>query len=472
MAKPSSIVSWAQSGSAVDPGAGIKATGWLAAQQPPAEFMNWIFKFLGEWTEYLDGMESNEVLTWALSQIFNKAITVGNSFAASEAEAISPRIIAEPVSSAVADYTLLLKSKDARLWAEGVGSDSALVLTVNATRTTAGADTWTKITSSQPAMALFVSRAGISLAYMPAAQNTAWAGAFVEGEGTTSGWGRVLFLGSAQATETDAQQDVGVHNTLVNGTSERKLLWTIKPTGSNRAVRLYYMRTGGPNGGGGFEIVLGAAWGNSANLWTRDISNTVYKLSFSTSELVVQFKESAAGAFDDNSWTLAPFDLIFPSAVTGATDHTQGILNNGHLKVTNTKSDDENDANPPPQTDQANKISVRNVHKVTAYILTSGGGAIDAPSGYNLEAGTDVSMSGDVITVNFGTPFDDANYEATATVEINTTAAGYWCNIFNKGVDALSIRVWKTTTGGVTSVVDLDTEALGVNLHITGKQTT
>lgn len=470
MAKPSTVVDWDATGNIVEPSPGKKTAGWLPGEQPPAQYMNWLFSFLGQWSQYLNGLESTEALTWALAQIFNRGITVGASFAANETEAISPRVTAEPVSSAVADYTNLLKAKDARVWSEGVGSNSALVFTVNATRTTAGADTWVKITNSQPALALFVSRAGLSICHMPAAQNTAWPGAFVEGEGTASGWGRLFFLNTAQTTQTDTEQDAGVINTPVNGTAERKLLWTIKD--GTRGVRLYYIRNGGPTGGDGLEIAVNCTYGNVANLWTHDTTNSCMKLSFSRNEFVIQWKVSAASGttFSDSAWTLTPLDLLLPQGATGVQDHTQGVLSNGHLKVVNTQSADLDDANPPAQTNQANKVGVRNINKVTASLLTGASAAV--LSGYNIAASTPISIGGDVLTLNFNAALDQAAYECTVTCEDSSIVDFYVAQVNTKNVGSVVISVAKLTVGGAISLVNLAVTVLRLNIHITGKQTT
>lgn len=475
MAKPSETVAWAESGTAVEPSGAKKAAGWLPGEQPPAEFFNWILKFLGQWTSYLNGLESTEALTWALSQIFNRGITLGADWNDNEVEAISPRITAEPVSSSIADYTLLLKAKDARLWSEGVGSDSALVFTVNATRTVDGADKWEKITTSQPAFALFVSRAGVSLAYMQAAQNTAWSTAFVEGEGSTSGWGRVFFIPSVQGAATDAQQDIGLINNVVNGSSERKLLWTIKPTGSARGVRLYYMRTGGfASGSDGLEIVINGRWVNADNEWLHDVTGPVYKLSFSATEFALLFRASGAAndAFGDAGWTCAPFDLVMPSTTSGATDHTKAHLDNGHIAVVNTKSSDADDANPPAQTGQANKIGVRNVHKVDAKITT--GAAPSVQEGYNLKTSNPVTTpGGSLLTLHFQTALDDANFVCTVTVEENTTSVFYLPQIITTTASSVTIAVAALDVSGNTvDLLDLATAVIQLHIQITGRQTT
>jgi hypothetical protein len=479
MAKPSIVVNWPATGSIVEPPAGKKTAGWLPGEQPPAEFMNWLFNFLGQWSSYVDGLESTEALTWVLSQVFNKAITLGASFAASETEAVSPRLIAEPVSSAVADHTCVAKFKDARLWIKGLGSDSSFSLTVNATRTTAGADTWTKITASQPAFIFQVGRAGLSLGAMPAAQNTAWTDAFLEGEGTASGWGRLLFLNSTTSTQTDAEQDVTINNTIVNSTSTRKLLWTIKDTASGQPVRLYYVRSGGDAVSSvGFEITFNARWVNATALWAHDETLACRRYFFGIREFLVQFKSSAAAGttFADTAFTTDAISVLLPNTVGGTTDHTKFGVANGHFAVTGTQTADADDANPPAKTAQANKVGCRNVDKVTAYFTTTGGadGNITPLSGYNLSTAADaVAQLADVLIVKFGSPLDSANYEAIVTVEISDTSAVYIPQLFNKAAGSISIRVFRTTIAGATSVFDLNTTtAIGINLRISGKQDT
>ena len=47
--RPSTIPTWATSGSTVDPGAGKRATGWLPSEKPPAQYFNWLQNAQGQW---------------------------------------------------------------------------------------------------------------------------------------------------------------------------------------------------------------------------------------------------------------------------------------------------------------------------------------------------------------------------------------------------------------------------------------
>lgn len=480
MAKPSEVVEWPATGHIQEPPGAKKTEGWLGGNQPPAEFLNWLFNVLGQWSVYVNGFESTEVVTWALSQIFKRGITLGADWAASEAEAISPRLTVEPVSNSVINYTCVAGFNDFRLW-QSEATSKQTVLTVNASHSTDNSNKWTKITNGQPAFALFVARTGLHVCMMPAAQDTAWSEAFVEGEGTTSGWGRTLFLSTAQSTQGDAEQDLPIGQHVANATSKRKLWWVFK-SGSTQPIRLYYVRAGGTVGGGpGFQISINAEWDNSSNLWIHDVTGRCGLFHFGSDDFAVYTKPSAAAntTFADtvsaSTW-ITPFVLKNPTATSGATDHAQGLLDNGHFKVTNTKSDDIDDANPPANTSQANKIGCRNVDKASCYAKTDGAGNITLQSGYNLENSGSVTMSGDEITVLWGTNFADANYECLAQVELysgGSTTHLYSIVTYDKANNGVKARVYKTVLAtGIGSVVDLDTEIVGVNFRASGVQTT
>lgn len=56
MPAPSAFLGWIPSGNAsyiTDPPAGQKATGWLANEAPPFQYMNWLFYITDQWLQYL-----------------------------------------------------------------------------------------------------------------------------------------------------------------------------------------------------------------------------------------------------------------------------------------------------------------------------------------------------------------------------------------------------------------------------------
>ncbi len=458
MDKPASVVDWDATGHIVEPSSGKKTEGWLGGEKPPAEFLNWLFNLLGLWSQYLNAPDS---------------VTLGGDKLATEANAVDPRLIVEPASSAVADHTAIAKFKDARLWVKGLGSDSAVSLTVNATRPSDGTDKWAKITSSQPAFMLQVSRDGLSFSSMPATQNTAWTDAFIDGEGTSSGWGRSAFFQSEGAAQTTANQQFPMLSRQFNtgGTTARGYIGQFKLSGVIDC-RLYVVRnegTLGTSGSSGLEVVFGATWDHVALNWVRDVTTDITRYVLGAKGFFAERKDGAAlGTFTTFDRTL--FDFTFPIAGSGtAVDHGKYALTNATFVITGTTADDVNDANPPATTAQANKIGVRNVDKVTAYAITNGSGGVTLNSGYNM---TSVTILGTVATFTFNADLADANYEAVVTPEFNSSTVVYQANVFNKAAGSIQVRVFKTTTGGVTSVVDLETEAIGLNLRISGKQTT
>jgi hypothetical protein len=62
MSRPSTYVNWVPSGSSAyiqQPSAGQSTTGWVAGEAPPFQYMNWLFYYLDQWTQYLDGNQLN-----------------------------------------------------------------------------------------------------------------------------------------------------------------------------------------------------------------------------------------------------------------------------------------------------------------------------------------------------------------------------------------------------------------------------
>lgn len=66
-AKPSVIPTWATSGSITTPSAAKIAAGWVTAEKPPAQFLNWLSKNAGDWFTWLDDVvlsDSGTALVW------------------------------------------------------------------------------------------------------------------------------------------------------------------------------------------------------------------------------------------------------------------------------------------------------------------------------------------------------------------------------------------------------------------------
>jgi hypothetical protein len=52
--KPTNTIDWTPSGGAVvEPTSGLKAAGYAPAQRPPAQYFNWYWKLVTDWTKYL-----------------------------------------------------------------------------------------------------------------------------------------------------------------------------------------------------------------------------------------------------------------------------------------------------------------------------------------------------------------------------------------------------------------------------------
>lgn len=79
-AMPSVLPEWATDGGAdvVEPLLGVKQAGWVVDTQPPAGWMNWLFKTIYLWIVYLSELltEDNE---WTGKQTFNGGVEVGGT---------------------------------------------------------------------------------------------------------------------------------------------------------------------------------------------------------------------------------------------------------------------------------------------------------------------------------------------------------------------------------------------------------
>lgn len=79
MPKPTQLPEWATSGTnVVEPTAGMKSAGFVAEQKPPAQYVNWLFKLLYDWTVWLNGL-TNEALSWGAFQTFTARALVNSN---------------------------------------------------------------------------------------------------------------------------------------------------------------------------------------------------------------------------------------------------------------------------------------------------------------------------------------------------------------------------------------------------------
>lgn len=80
MAKPTTLPRWATGGGAAvtTPAETKKDTGWTAGEKPPAQYLNWLGKWIYNWCAYLDGLTA-EALTWTAAQTFAAAVSFTNT---------------------------------------------------------------------------------------------------------------------------------------------------------------------------------------------------------------------------------------------------------------------------------------------------------------------------------------------------------------------------------------------------------
>lgn len=120
MAKPASLPRWADvSGDIVEPTSGKKDVGWVADEEPPAQYFNWLLNLTYQWLEYVDGnsFEGNFTFEDDL-QVDGDANVDGTLTAGSiNLEAINlledpgngtNKIVLQAPSALGADYTLTL----------------------------------------------------------------------------------------------------------------------------------------------------------------------------------------------------------------------------------------------------------------------------------------------------------------------------------------------------------------------------
>lgn len=98
MAKPAGgVVSWSTVGTRTVPTAPQKAAGFVASDKPPASWANWLWGVLGDWTTYLNSLET-ESLTWSGVLTFSTAWLLSGSVEGAYSAARTRRVIV-PVSA-------------------------------------------------------------------------------------------------------------------------------------------------------------------------------------------------------------------------------------------------------------------------------------------------------------------------------------------------------------------------------------
>lgn len=458
--KPSTVSTWAtDADTTVDPGSGKKATGFLPAEQPPAEFFNWLFNLLFQWVGYLNAPNN---------------ITLGADLVDTEAHAVTERLTVAAAANSVANYTLAFKGGDARLW---VGSTTklALVLTYNADRTTDASGKWKKITASQPATALYLSRDRIVSCSMPLAQNTDWSDAFVVGEGTASGWGRGLDIPADSEADTKAQSDVARFAQQISTTSGvlRVLQFHFKHATLGH-VRCYYAQSTSDGEAGAFEITCNAGFDNTAALWANDITGTCFKLVFSRVQLGVKFKVSAAAGstFADSAWDTAPINFLWQTTASAGSRDNRYNLGNGRLQFVGTQSGFTNDANPPAAAAglPANGMSAKHIAKAWGYINEDHTTGPTVADGLNI-ASVSHNTGADTISVVFETPMQSANYDVSFGADFMVTGSVFLLpNVTARATTGFTVNFGKLPVGGAIAAANIGTDDLSFSFHVFARQ--
>lgn len=458
--KPGTLPRWADiSLNFVEPSSGKKDQGWVGGEQPPAQYLNWLINLIYQWTQYLNNPDG---------------FTLGADLLATEANANIARITAAAAADATAQYTLLASLGDARIW---IGSSTrlAIVLTYNASRTTDNTDKWEKITASQPALAVYIGRASFRVCSMPLAQNTAWSEAFVEGEGTSSGWGSIFNFITDSESETNAESDVAQFVTQMPVTSgtERKLLFLWKKASTGH-IHVYYTIDNTNTDANGLEIVFNAKWSNTDNLWTYQDNGMAFKVLFSSKRFEVKAKASgtAGTTFADSAWTNSPLNFQWLTTTTdGAGDENKYDLSNGRIRFLNPQTEQADDANPlSTLSTPSNSICAKSIVKGWANVneLTTGP-VIISSDGLNISSVTH-DTTAETITVNFGTDFDGLPCITFGSTGESGSGDFLIPKITAYSGSSFTVRFLKITEAGVISVANLGTDEFDFMFHATGQQ--
>lgn len=444
--KPGSIATWASDGGdhIVVPSSGKKATGFLGGEQPPAEFLNWLGNLAGLWQAYLNSPNN---------------ITLGEDIKDTEAHARLPRITVDPAPAASgALLTMVAKFGDARVWMGNGTTQLALVLTYNALL--GAASTWTKITNSQPATAFYLFRDRLVYASMPAAQNTAWANAIFEGEGSSgNGWGQTLNLPADSAKDTLAQSDVARFHQQVGSVTgvERLLLFRFQHA-TLGDVRLYYSIDATNTDAAGLEITTNAAWDNTGNLWMHDVTGTCIKFTLSPKRFGVKFRrsETAVATFDDTQWDTSPVNFAWQTTnTTGAGDENKYDLGNGRIRFIGTGSAQADDANPPATAAvPANAMPVKGFAKAWGKIEEQTTGPL-ITEGLNIASVTHDGGAAESITITFATAMQNADYAVTITPVRMAGGNFILPNVVSQTTAGFVVTFLKFAVAGANARVDI-----------------
>jgi hypothetical protein len=466
--KPTEIPTWATGGGApiVEPPLLKRANGWATGERPPAQFFNWLQNRAGQWFEYLDDL-TNQALSWTVNQTFQRAIDLGSALLGTEANAITPRITASRAGSGVSAYTALARFGDVMLWASADGFSK--VVTVNATRA-AGNTNWTKLTNSQPATALYLSRDRVRYGSMPALQNTAWPDTFIEGEGTASGWGSSANLPADSKSDSTTTADLArlTHQTSSTVGVERQLLAAF-PHASLPTLRVYVATTGADAGDGmSFELTLNAKWSNAANTWARDIVAASTKLVFNNLRFKL-FWNTGAASWADSAWDKKPLEATFPTATSGLGDETKIQLANGRIQVVGSQSTNSDDANPPANiAPPANSISPKSVAKSWGKLTNNGLGGVTLSEGLNASVTRDTAT--DEIIIGFGTAMQSADYVVTFGAHQSAGGGFFYPSVSSQSTGNFRFKVLRLPVGGASSLADLDVDVFTLGFAVHARQ--
>jgi len=152
MARPSSFLTWATSGSKLDPGAGRKATGFLPGETLPAQWLNWLLNNVGQWLTWINSYvpAKNEANTFSAKQTLGAGVDVvgDGSFTGTVGAAggfqgtgvidTAAQFVVVNGPGSVDGYRLIQEAPSyegdgmRRIYAYGVGAASGLAITINA----------------------------------------------------------------------------------------------------------------------------------------------------------------------------------------------------------------------------------------------------------------------------------------------------------------------------------------------------
>lgn len=472
MAQPGTVFRWADvGGNLANPSEGLKDTGWQDGDQPAAKHVNADLNLIGQWVSYLAGLANNESLTWILSQVF-RDVTLGNGLTANGQAAITPRLNVSAVG--ISGYTAIGKFKDAILWI-GAVSTSPLVITVNATREISGTSqtgNWSKITNGAQALALYLGRDRFQLGNMPSAQNTAWSDAFVNGEGSTSGWGRSLDFPMDSEADSTSQADaprIAQQLSTTVGVERVCILDFRHATIGN--TRVYALLANNDGDAGGIEISINAAWSNASNNWTQDVSADSCKYVLSRTGFRVYFRDSSvASPFTDAAWTSAPVNLSFLTGTLASEDASNFTLGNGKISFVGTQTGNALDANPPfSSAVAANTLHAKNIAKAWGDVFVDTA-SVTVDEGYNVGSATK-DNSADTVSIGFATPMADANYIVALTAMDGSGSTSVFWEAVSRNVNGFVLRGTKlTVTSNSIARFDVGNDTGSFGFVVFGKQ--